>query len=188
MRSRPPAERPATSALAAFIIVLLGLRTMDASEHQVAISTIGACACSRARPRGSASYLGSRAPSRSSSRARTSRSACAAIGRAGARRRRRRVRQRTGTSIALDRRSRRSVAKAFTGLEIVVIAGNAVENVCRRSRSRAKGQRDLAISVVRRTRSRRSPSSSTARSCCSRSSSSSGSPSCRSTSSTSARS
>jgi Ca2+:H+ antiporter len=139
--------------LAVFIIVLLGLSDEvgdRASQHQVAISSIGAVCLLGVYAAWLWSYL--RTPSASEpaieQRAHGGLSLRTAIG----------VLAVAGVAAAfvsdwfvdaLDPAVEAlGISKAFTGLVIVAIAGNAVENVVGITLA-AKGQADLAISVVK---------------------------------------
>jgi Ca2+:H+ antiporter len=154
MRFRPrlPNDTATLLLLAVFIIVLLGLsdRVGDrASEHQVAISAIGAVCLLSVYAVWLWSYL--RAPGHdlvvegSAREELPLRIAIVVLALAG-----------VGAAFvsdwfvdALDPAVEAlGISKAFTGLVIVAIAGNAVENVVGITLA-AKGQSDLAISVVK---------------------------------------
>ena len=151
-RARLPNDTATLLLLAVFIIVLLGLsdRVGDrASEHQVAISAIGAVCLLSVYAVWLWSYL--RTPGdepaveQSAHKALPLRRAVVLLVLAG-----------VGAAFvsdwfvdALDPAVEAlGISKAFTGLVIVAIAGNAVENVVGITLA-AKGQADLAISVVK---------------------------------------
>jgi Ca2+:H+ antiporter len=151
-RARLPNDTATLLLLAVFIIVLLGLsdRVGDrASEHQVAISTIGAACLLSVYAVWLWSYL--RTPGdepaveQSAHEELPLRIAIGVLVLAG-----------VGAAFvsdwfvdALDPAVEAlGISKAFTGLVIVGIAGNAVENVVGITLA-AKGQSDLAISVVK---------------------------------------
>ncbi len=150
---RLPNDTATLLLLAVFIIVLLGLSDEvgdRASQHQVAISAIGAVCLLGVYAAWLWSYL--RTPSASEpaieQRAHAGLSLRTAIG----------VLAVAGVAAAfvsdwfvdaLDPAVEAlGISKAFTGLVIVAIAGNAVENVVGVTLA-AKGQADLAISVVK---------------------------------------
>jgi Ca2+:H+ antiporter len=151
-RSRLPNDTATLLLLAVFIIVLLGLSNQvgdRASEHQVAISAIGAvCLLSVYAAwlwsylRGSGTEPAIEQPAHDGLALRT---AVVVLALAG-----------VGAAFvsdwfvdALDPAVEAlGISKAFTGLVIVAIAGNAVENVVGITLA-AKGQADLAISVVK---------------------------------------
>ena len=154
MRFRPrlPNDTATLLLLAVFIIVLLGLsdRVGDrASQHQVQISAIGAVCLLSVYAVWLWSYL--RTPGEepaledSAHRKLPLRVAIGVLALAG-----------VGAAFvsdwfvdALDPAVEAlGISKAFTGLVIVAIAGNAVENVVGVSLA-AKGQADLAISVIK---------------------------------------
>jgi Ca2+:H+ antiporter len=150
---RLPNDTATLLILAVFIIVILGLSDTvgdRASEHQVAISAIGAVCLLAVYGTWLWSYLRADAPVEPAIEGRT-RGALPfglAIGLLAA----------AGVSAALvsdwfvdaldPAVDALGISKAFTGLVIVAIAGNAVENVVGISLA-AKGQSDLAISVVK---------------------------------------
>ena len=151
-RARLPNDTATLLLLAVFIIVLLGLsdRVGDrASEHQVAISAIGAVCLLSVYAVWLWSYL--RTPGdepaveQSAHKALPLRRAVVLLVLAG-----------VGAAFvsdwfvdALDPAVEAlGISKAFTGFVIVAIAGNAVENVVGITLA-AKGQADLAISVVK---------------------------------------
>jgi Ca2+:H+ antiporter len=151
-QARLPNDTATLLLLAVFIIVLLGLsdRVGDrASQHQVAISAIGAVCLLSVYAVWLWSYL--RAPGaepaieQSAHNGMPLRQAIGVLVLAG-----------VGAALvsdwfvdALDPAvDALGISKAFTGLVIVAIAGNAVENVVGITLA-AKGQSDLAISVVK---------------------------------------
>jgi Ca2+:H+ antiporter len=151
--ARLPNDTATLLLLAVFIIVLLGLsdRVGDrASEHQVAISSIGAVCLLSVYAAWVWSYV--RVPSAAEpaieQHARTTLPLRAALG----------VLALAGVAAALvsdwfvdaldPAVEALGISKAFTGLVIVGIAGNAVENVVGITLA-AKGQSELAISVVK---------------------------------------
>jgi Ca2+:H+ antiporter len=151
--ARLPNDTATLLLLAVFIIVLLGLsdRVGDrASEHQVAISSIGALCLLSVYAAWVWSYV--RVPSTAEpaieQHARTTLPLRAALG----------VLALAGVAAALvsdwfvdaldPAVEALGISKAFTGLVIVGIAGNAVENVVGITLA-AKGQSELAISVVK---------------------------------------
>jgi Ca2+:H+ antiporter len=152
-RRRLPNDTATLLLLAVFIIVMLGLSDTvgdRASEHQVAISAIGAVCLLGVYGAWLWSYLRSDEPVEPAmeERVRGSVSFATAIALlAGA-----------GVSAALvsdwfvdaldPAVDALGISKAFTGLVVVAIAGNAVENVVGITLA-AKGQSDLAISVVK---------------------------------------
>ena len=152
-QSRLPNDTATLLLLAVFIIVLLGLSDEvgdRASEHQVAISCIGAVCLLGVYAAWLWSYLrtsGGSEPAieESPHEALPLRRAIALLAVAG-----------VGAAFvsdwfvdALDPAvDALGISKAFTGLVIVAIAGNAVENVVGITLA-AKGQSDLAISVVK---------------------------------------
>jgi Ca2+:H+ antiporter len=152
-QARLPNDTATLLLVAVFIIVLLGLSDQagdQASEHQVAISSIGAVCLLGVYAAWLWSYL--RTPS-------ASEPAMEQQAHAG-------LPLRVGVGLlavagvaaafvsdwfidALDPAVEAlGISKAFTGLVIVAIAGNAVENVVGVTLA-AKGQSDLAISVVK---------------------------------------
>jgi Ca2+:H+ antiporter len=150
--ARLPNDTATLLLLAVFIIVLLGLSDEAgdrASQHQVAISAIGAVCLLGVYAAWLWSYL--RAPGaepaieQSAHNGMSLRPAIAVLALAG-----------IGAAFvsdwfvdALDPAvDALGISKAFTGLVIVAIAGNAVENVVGITLA-AKGQSDLAISVVK---------------------------------------
>jgi Ca2+:H+ antiporter len=150
--ARLPNDTATLLLLAVFIIVLLGLSDEAgdrASEHQVAISAIGACCLLGVYAAWLWSYLrtpGSEpAIEQSAHEGMSLRPAIGVLALAG-----------VGAAFvsdwfvdALDPAVEAlGISKAFTGLVIVAIAGNAVENVVGITLA-AKGQSDLAISVVK---------------------------------------
>jgi Ca2+:H+ antiporter len=154
MRFRPrlPNDTATLLLLAVFIIVLLGVsdRVGDrASEHQVAISAIGAVCLLSVYAVWLWSYLRSSAKEpaieQPAHRELPLRLAVAVLALAG-----------VGAAFVSDwfvdaidpAVEALGISKAFTGLVIVAIAGNAVENVVGITLA-AKGQADLAISVVK---------------------------------------
>ena len=155
MRFQPrlPNDTATLLLLAVFIIVLLGLSDTvgdRASEHPVAISAFGAVCLLvvyarlalglPARATGSEPALEERARGRSPFASRSSLLAVAGVGAAFVS---------DWFVDALDPAVEAlGISKAFTGLVIVGIAGNAVENVVGITLA-AKGQSDLAISVVK---------------------------------------
>ncbi len=151
-QARLPNDTATLLLLAVFIIVLLGLSDQAgdrASEHQVAISAIGACCLLGVYAAWLWSYL--RTPGaepaieQSAHDGMSLRPAIGVLALAG-----------VGAAFvsdwfvnALDPAVEAlGISKAFTGLVIVAIAGNAVENVVGITLA-AKGQSDLAISVVK---------------------------------------
>ena len=150
---RLPNDTATLLLLAVFIIVLLGLSDSvgdRASEHQVAISAIGAVCLLVVYAAWLWSYLrvpggGEPAIEQSAHEALPLRFAIGLLALAG-----------VGAAFvsdwfvdALDPAVEAlGISKAFTGLVIVAIAGNAVENVVGITLA-AKGQSDLAISVVK---------------------------------------
>ncbi|MBA3787849.1 MAG: sodium:proton exchanger [Actinobacteria bacterium] len=151
--ARLPNDTATLLLLAVFIIVLLGLSDQAgdrASEHQIAISVIGAVCLLGVYVAWLWSYL--RTPhSKEPAIEQPAHSVLplkAAIG----------VLALAGVSAALvsdwfvdaldPAVEALGISKAFTGIVIVAIAGNAVENVVGISLA-AKGQSDLAISVVK---------------------------------------
>ena len=151
---RLPNDTATLLLLAVFLIAILGLSDQvgdRASHHQVEISVVGAVCLLvvygawlyRLPPLGQ--DVGGRAR-----RAEPRRAAVPARDRAARRRRASRPRScPTGSSHALDPAVEAlGISKAFTGLVIVAIAGNAVENVVAVQLA-WKGQNDLAISVVK---------------------------------------
>jgi Ca2+:H+ antiporter len=152
-RKRLPNDTATLLLLAVFIIVILGLSNTvgdRASEHQVAISAIGAVCLLAVYGTWLWSYLHSDEPAEPAHRgeARSElpfRLALVLLAAAGV----------CAALVsdwfveALDPAvDALGISKAFTGLVIVAIAGNAVENVVGISLAR-KGQADLAISVVK---------------------------------------
>jgi Ca2+:H+ antiporter len=151
-RARLPNDTATLLLLAVFIIVLLGLsdRVGDrASEHQVAISAIGAVCLLSVYAAWLWSYLrtGASEPAieQQAHAVLGLRIAIALLAVAGV----------AAAFVsdwfidALDPAVEAlGISKAFTGLVIVAIAGNAVENVVGVTLA-AKGQADLAISVVK---------------------------------------
>ena len=152
-QARLPNDTATLLLLAVFIIVLLGLSDQvgdRASEHQVAISAIGAV-LPALRVRRLALVVPAHAGRRARARARARtptlglRPAIVLLALAG-----------VGAAFvsdwfvdALDPAVEAlGISKAFTGLVIVAIAGNAVENVVGITLA-AKGQSDLAISIVK---------------------------------------
>ena len=150
--ARLPNDTATLLLLAVFIIVLLGLSDQAgdrASEHQVAISAIGAVCLLVVYAAWLWSYL--RAPGQEAAIEQPAhptlglRPAIGVLALAG-----------VGAAFvsdwfvdALDPAVEAlGISKAFTGLVIVAIAGNAVENVVGITLA-AKGQSDLAISVVK---------------------------------------
>ena len=152
-RRRLPNDTATLLLLAVFIIVLLGLSDTvgdRASQHQVTISAIGAVCLLAVYGAWLWSYLRSDAPpepahERAPSSALPFATAVALLAAAG-----------VAAALvsdwfvdALDPAvDTLGISKAFTGLVIVAIAGNAVENVVGVTLA-AKGQSDLAISVVK---------------------------------------
>ena len=152
-RRRLPNDTATLLLLAVFIIVLLGLSDTvgdRASQHQVTISAIGAVCLLAVYGAWLWSYLRSDAPpepahERATSSALPFATAVALLAAAG-----------VAAALvsdwfvdALDPAvDTLGISKAFTGLVIVAIAGNAVENVVGVTLA-AKGQSDLAISVVK---------------------------------------
>jgi Ca2+:H+ antiporter len=152
-RIRLPQDTATLLLLAIAIIVLLGLSNQvgdRASRHQVTISAIGAVALLAVYVIWLADYLRSDAP-REEAHAESARSnlrfevALAVLAVSGV----------AAAFVsdwfvtALDPAVKAlGISKAFTGLVIVAIAGNAVENVVGITLA-AKGQADLAISVVK---------------------------------------
>jgi Ca2+:H+ antiporter len=152
-RARLPNDTATLLLLAVFIIVLLGLSNEAgdrASRHQVAISSIGAVCLLAVYAAWLWSYLRTptarepalEQPPHGGLSLRTAIGVLAAAGVAAA-----------FVSDwfvgALDPAVKTlGISKAFTGLVIVAIAGNAVENVVGITLA-AKGQADLAISVVK---------------------------------------
>ena len=152
-QSRLPNDTATLLLLAVFIIVLLGLSDEvgdRASEHQVAISCIGAVCLLGVYAAWLWSYLrtpGGNEPAieEAAHEALPLRRAIGLLALAG-----------VGAAFvsdwfvgALDPAvDALGISKAFTGLVIVAIAGNAVENVVGITLA-AKGQSDLAISVVK---------------------------------------
>jgi Ca2+:H+ antiporter len=132
--------------LAVFIIVLLGLSDTvgdRASQHSVEISASAPCACSSSTCCGSVVSPGASEPARGRRSPvlvwRDRLLAVAGLGAALV----------SDWFDALDPAVEAlGLSKAFTGLVIVAIAGNAVENVVGVTLA-AKGQADLAISVVK---------------------------------------
>jgi Ca2+:H+ antiporter len=152
-RRRLPNDTATLLTLAVFIIVILGLSNTvgdRASRHQVAISSIGAVCLLAVYGAWLWSYLRSDDPvepahtgeARAGLPFRPAVAALAAAGVAAAF-----VSDWFVTALdpAVDALG---ISKAFTGLVIVAIAGNAVENVVAITLA-AKGQADLAISVVK---------------------------------------
>jgi Ca2+:H+ antiporter len=155
MRFRPrlPQDTATLLLLAIGIIVLLGLSDQvgdRASTHQVAISAIGAVVLLLVYGVWLADYLRSDEP-REEAHAEAARSTLPfklALG----------VLAGSGVAAALvsdwfvqaldPAVEALGISKAFTGLVIVAIAGNAVENVVGITLA-AKGQSDLAVSVVK---------------------------------------
>ena len=151
--ARLPNDTATLLLLAVFIIVLLGLSDEvgdRASEHQVAISAIGAVCLLAVYAAWLWSYLrtsGGHEPAleQSAHDGLSLRTAIVLLTIAG-----------VGAAFvsdwfvsALDPAVEAlGISKAFTGLVIVAIAGNAVENVVGITLA-AKGQSDLAISVVK---------------------------------------
>jgi Ca2+:H+ antiporter len=152
-QTRLPNDTATLLLVAVFIIVLLGLSDQagdQASEHQVAISSIGAVCLLGVYAAWLWSYL--RTPSASEPAIEQQAHAVLPL--------------RVGIGLlavagvaaafvsdwfvdALDPAVEAlGISKAFTGLVIVAIAGNAVENVVGVTLA-AKGQSDLAISVVK---------------------------------------
>ena len=154
-QKRLPNDTATLLLLSVFLIVILGLSDQvgdKASEHQVAISVIGAvCLLDRLRrlavrlPDGGHAGSGQRADGARPHRA------AVPVGDRTARRGRDLARRssRSGSSTAIDPAVEKlGISKAFTGLVIVAIAGNAVENVVAVQLAR-KGKSDLAVSVVK---------------------------------------
>jgi Ca2+:H+ antiporter len=152
-QARLPNDTATLLLLAVFIIVLLGLSDQAgdrASQHQVAISAIGAVCLLGVYAAWLWSYL--RTPAavepaieQQAHDGLSLRSAIAVLALAGV----------AAAFVsdwfvnALDPAVKvLGISKAFTGLVIVAIAGNAVENVVGITLA-AKGQSDLAISVVK---------------------------------------
>jgi Ca2+:H+ antiporter len=151
-RKRLPNDTATLLLLAVFIIVILGLSDTvgdRASQHQEAISVIGALCLLAVYGRWLLSYL--RSDTREPAHEREARPGYPfrlAIGLLAA----------SGVCAALvsdwfvqaldPAVDALGISKAFTGLVIVGIAGNAVENVVGITLA-AKGQSDLAISVVK---------------------------------------
>jgi Ca2+:H+ antiporter len=150
---RLPNDTATLLLLAVFIIVMLGLSDTvgdRASEHQVAISAIGAVCLLGVYGAWLWSYLRTQSPVEPAVEdgARRAVSFAPAVALLAA----------AGVSAAfvsdwfvhaLDPAvDALGISKAFTGLVIVAIAGNAVENVVGITLA-AKGQNDLAISVVK---------------------------------------
>jgi Ca2+:H+ antiporter len=150
--ARLPNDTATLLLLAVFIIVLLGLSNQvgdRASEHQVAISSLGAVLLLSVYAVWIWSYL--RTPESREAALHHEAAALSfwpAVGLLAA--------AGVGAALvsdwfvdALDPAVRAlGISKAFTGLVIVAIAGNAVENVVGITLA-AKGQSDLAISVVK---------------------------------------
>ena len=151
-QARLPNDTATLLLLAVFIIVLLGLSDQvgdRASEHQVAISAIGAVCLLGVYAAWLWAYLRTpgEEPALEQSRTRRCRFAPAIV-----------VLALAGVAAAfvsdwfvdaLDPAVEAlGISKAFTGLVIVAIAGNAVENVVGITLA-AKGQSDLAISIVK---------------------------------------
>jgi Ca2+:H+ antiporter len=152
-QARLPNDTATLLLLAVFIIVLLGLSDQAgdrASKHQIAISSIGAVCLLGVYAAWLWSYL--RTPTRvepaleqSKHSALPLRPALGLLALAG-----------VGAAFvsdwfvdALDPAVEAlGISKAFTGIVIVAIAGNAVENVVGITLA-AKGQSDLAISIVK---------------------------------------
>jgi Ca2+:H+ antiporter len=152
-QARLPNDTATLLLLAVFIIVLLGLSDQvgdRASEHQIAISAIGAVCLLAVYAAWLWSYL--RTPTavepaleQSKHSALALRPALGLLALAG-----------VGAAFvsdwfvdALDPAVEAlGISKAFTGIVIVAIAGNAVENVVGITLA-AKGQSDLAISIVK---------------------------------------
>ena len=149
---RLPNDTATLLLLAIFIIVLLGLSNSAgdrASEHATEISVIGADPAARVvRP------VALDVPARGRGRA-----PCGAPargepepirrGRADPRRRARGdIRLRVAGPLDRPRGRHLGISRAFTGLVIVAIAGNAVENAVAVT-SAAKGENDLSVSVVK---------------------------------------
>jgi Ca2+:H+ antiporter len=152
-RKRLPNDIATLLLLAVFIIVILGLSNTvgdRASRHQEAISVIGAVCLLAVYGTWLWSYLRSDQPVEPAHEGEARgalpfRAAVVALAAAGV----------TAAFVsdwfvaALDPAvDALGISKAFTGLVIVAIAGNAVENVVGISLA-AKGQSDLAISVVK---------------------------------------
>jgi Ca2+:H+ antiporter len=151
--ARLPNDTATLLLMAVFIIVLLGLSNSvgdRASHHAVAISIIGAVCLLGVYGAWLWSYLRMPAPAEAhdaaaGERAHSLRFGIGLLVASGA-----------GAALvsdwfvaALDPAVRAlGISKAFTGLVIVAIAGNAVENVVAVQLA-AKGQNDLAISVVK---------------------------------------
>lgn len=151
-QSRLPNDTATLLLLAVFIIVLLGLSDEvgdRASQHQVAISAIGAVCLlsvyavwlwSYLRGPGTEPAIGQPAHDGLALRPAVGVLALAGVGAAFVS---------DWFVDALDPAVEAlGISKAFTGLVIVAIAGNAVENVVGITLA-AKGQADLAISVVK---------------------------------------
>jgi Ca2+:H+ antiporter len=152
-RERLPQDTATLLLLAIAIIVLLGLSDEvgdRASEHQVAISAIGAVVLLTVYGVWLWGYLRSDEPAEEAhtGAARSSLPFKAALA----------VLAVSGVAAALvsdwfvdaldPAVEKLGISKAFTGLVIVAIAGNAVENVVGITLA-AKGQSDLAVSVVK---------------------------------------
>jgi Ca2+:H+ antiporter len=151
-RSKLPMDTTTLLLLAIFIIVLLGASDSvgdRASRHQVAISAIGAVVLLLVYGRFLWSYLRHDAPrGDDEAHMRPGVPLPLAIGLLAV----------SGVGAALVSEwfvgsldgavEKLGISKAFTGLVIVAIAGNAVENVVGIALA-AKGQNDLAISVVK---------------------------------------
>jgi Ca2+:H+ antiporter len=152
-RRRLPNDTATLLMLAVFIIVLLGLSDTvgdRASQHQVTISAIGAVCLLAVYGAWLWSYLRSDMPAEPAHEGGVSSALpfATAIGLLAA----------AGVAAALvsdwfvdaldPAVDTLGISKAFTGLVIVAIAGNAVENVVGITLA-AKGQSDLAISVVK---------------------------------------
>jgi Ca2+:H+ antiporter len=152
-RRRLPNDTATLLLLAVFIIVILGLSDTvgdRASRHQVAISAVGAVCLLAVYGAWLWTYLRSDEPVEPAHEGQPRptvafRTAVALLGAAGI----------AAAFVsdwfvsALDPAvDALGISKAFTGLVIVAIAGNAVENVVGITLA-AKGQSDLAISVVK---------------------------------------
>ncbi len=153
-RRRLPNDTATLLLLAVFIIVMLGLSDTvgdRASQHQVTISAIGAVCLLGVYGTWLWSYLRSDTPVEPAHEGGVSAAAlpfALAVGLLAA----------AGVAAALvsdwfvdaldPAVEALGISKAFTGLVIVAIAGNAVENVVGVTLA-AKGQSDLAISVVK---------------------------------------
>ena len=151
-RRRLPNDTATLLLLAVFVIALLAVSDQvgdRASSHQVAISVVGAIGLLIVYGAWLWSYLRSDTPPCRGSGPGSPPRLVPLRNRAARRRRRRgRARLRLVRRLARLGRETLGISKAFTGLVIVGIAGNAVENVVGIWLA-ARRQSDLAISVIK---------------------------------------